>query len=353
VRRFVLAFGIMLATLRVIGLAQGSGPYKIIRKDKVGADGRFDYVYADVAGRRLYIPRMQANPRVTVFNLDTLAPEGEIPNTGGHGVAVDPKSHHGFASSDPVAMWDTRTLKLIKTIEVQGGPDGIHLDPFNDRIWVFSHRPPNATVIDAKTGTVVGTVDLGGAPEEEVSNGKGTLYVDLEDKDKIAVVDAKTLKKTSEYDLAEKGGGPAGLAFDRKHHVLFATCHNPATMVILNSDTGKILETLPIGQGTDGAAFNPNTMEAFSSGGGGELTIIKENSPTSFSVEQNLETMRGAKTLTVDTKTNRVFLIAAEYGPLPTAPPAAPGAKGGRGGRGRFRFPPMVPGSFTILVAGR
>jgi DNA-binding beta-propeller fold protein YncE len=250
-------------------------------------------------------------------------------------------------------MWDTRTLKLIKTIEVQGGPDGIHLDPFNDRIWVFSHRPPNATVIDAKTGTVVGTVDLGGAPEEEVSNGKGTLYVDLEDKDKIAVVDAKTLSKTGEYDLAGKGGGPAGLAFDAKNHILFATCHNPATMVILNSDTGKILDTLPIGQGTDGAAFNPNTMEAFSSGGGGELTIVKENSPTSFSVEQNLETMRGAKTLTVDTKTNRVFLIAAEYGPLPAAPPAAPGAKGGRGGRGRFRFPPMVPGSFTILVASR
>ena len=342
--RFGLRFWIIAAALAVIGLAQESAPYKIIRKDKVGGEGRFDYVYADVAGRRLYIPRMQTDPRVTVFNLDTLAPEGDIPNTGGHGVAVDPKSHHGFASSNPVAMWDTKTLKLLKTIQVQGGPDGIHLDPFNERIWVFSHRPPNATVIDAKTGTVVGTVDLGGAPEEAVSNGHGTIYVDLEDKNKIAIVDAKTLAKTGEYDLAGKGGGPGGLAFDVENHILFATCHNPATMVILNSDTGKILDALPISQGTDGAAFNPNTMEAFSSGGAGELTVIKENSPTSFSVEQNLETMRGAKTLTLDTKTNRILMIAAEFGPPPTPPAGAPQ---------RRVFPPILPDSFTILVAGR
>jgi DNA-binding beta-propeller fold protein YncE len=347
-RRFAVRAGIVLATLAVCGLAQDNGPYKITRKDKVGGEGRFDYVYADVAGRRLYIPRMQENPRVTVFNLDTLAPEGDIPNTGGHGVAVDPRTHHGFASSKPVAMWDTRTLKLIKTIDVEGGPDGIHLDPFNDRIWVFSHRPPNATVIDARTGAIVGTVDLGGAPEEAVSNGMGTIYVDLEDKDKIAVVDAKTLKKTGEYDLAGKGGGPGGLAFDAKNHILFATCHNPATMVILNSDTGKILDALPIGEGTDGAAFNPNTMEAFSSAWSGELTIVKENSPTSFSVEQNLPTMRGAKTLTLDTKTGRIFMIAAEFGPTSPAP-AGTAQNQGR----RRRFAPMIPGSFTILVAAR
>jgi DNA-binding beta-propeller fold protein YncE len=346
-RRFVLTLGALMALTGITGLAQESGPYKILKRDKVGGDGRFDYVYADVAGRRLYIPRMQTNPRVSVFDLDTLAPVGEIPGTGGHGVAVDPVSQHGFASSTPIAMWNTKNLALIKTIDVQGGPDGIHLDPFNNRIWVFSHRAPNATVIDAKDGKVVGTVDLGGAPEEAVSNGKGTLYIALEDKDKIAIVDAKTLTKTGEYDLAGKGGGPAGLAFDAENHILFATCHEPATMVILNSDTGKVLAALPISQGTDGAAFNPNTMEAFSSGGGGELSVIKENSPTSFSVEQTLATMPGAKTLTVDTKTNRVIMIAAEFGPPPTTP--APDANApGRGRRG-----PMLPNSFTILVAGK
>jgi len=248
-------------------------------------------------------------------------------------------------------MWDTKTLALIKTIEVQGGPDGILFDPFNQRVWVFSHRAPNATVINSVDGTVMGTVDLGGAPEQAVTDGKGKLYVDLEDQNKIAVVDAAAMKVTGTYDLAGKGGGPGGLAFDVKNHVLFASCHEPAVMVMVNSDTGKILDTLPIGSGTDGATFNPATMEAFSSNGDGTLTIIKENSPTSFVVEQNLKTMTRAKTLTLDSKTNHILLIAAESAP-PAAPPAGtpPPAAGGRGfGRGGA----MVPGSFTILVVGK
>jgi hypothetical protein len=176
--------------------------------------------------------------------------------------------------------------------------------------------------------------------------------VDLEDMDKIAVVDTKALKVTGTYALEGKGGGPGGLAFDVKNHVLFASCHTPATMVILNSDTGKILDTLPIGTGTDGATFNPNTMEAFSSNGDGTLTVIKENSPTSFVVEQNVTTMRGAKTLTMDTKTNHVLMIAAEYGPPPAPPADAPPPdaqkKGGRGPRA-----PMLPDSFSIVVVGK
>src|SRR6202043_1148023 len=128
--------------------------------------------------------------------------------------------------------WDTKTLATIKTIDVEGGPDGILYDPFNGRVWVFSHRAPNATVINAADGSVVGTVDLGGAPEQAVTDGKGHLYVDIEDKDNIAVVDAKTLKMTKQYDLSGKGGGPAGLAFDVKNHILFAACHDPQTMVI-------------------------------------------------------------------------------------------------------------------------
>ncbi len=345
-RRVVFSFVSMAAILAVNGSAQSGGPYKVLKIDKVGGDGGFDYVYADVAGRRLYIPRSGQNPRVMVYNLDTLAPVGEIPKTGGHGVAVDHKSGHGFASTSPVPMWDTKTLHVTKTIDVQGSPDGIHFDPFNARIWVYSHRPPNATVIDAKAGTVVGTVDLGGGPEEAVSDDRGKIYVDLEDKDKIAVVDAKTLSKTGEFDVAGKCGGPGGLGFDVKNHILFASCHNPATMTIVNAETGKILDALPIGQGTDGAVFNPATMEAFSSNRDGTLTVIKENSPTSFSVEQNLKTMAGAKTLTLDTKTNRILLISAEYGPPPPAPAGAP--KGGRGPR-----PPMLPDSFSIIVVGK
>lgn len=367
-RRYCVAIALAVAMLTMVGLAQqapGAGPYKVLRIAKVGGDGGFDYVYADADGRRLYIPRTGNPARVSVFNLDTLDLVGEIANTNARGAAVDPKSGHGFASSSPVAMWDAKTLAPIKTIDVQGGPDGILFDPFNARVWVWSHRAPNATVINAADGSIAGTFDLGGQPEQAVTDGKGHLYVDLEDKDQIAAVDAKTLTVTAKYDLAGKGGGPGGLAFDVKNGILFATCHNPATMVILNASDGKIITALPIGQGTDGATFNPDTMEAFSSNGDGTLSIIKENSPTSFVVEQNLQTMAGAKTLTLDRKTGHILLIAAEYAPPPaqaTPPPTpatpqpgqgAPGAPpfGGRGGgRGRGQ---LVPGSFSILVVGK
>jgi len=345
-QRFCIAFAIAIAITTFAGLAQKTpnpGPYKVLKTAKVGGAGGFDYVFADDLGRRLYIP-LTGNPgRITVFNLDTLEPVGEVPNTSARGAAVDPKSGHGFGSSKPIVMWDTKTLATIKTIDVEGGPDGILFDPFNGRVWVFSHRAPNATVINAADGSIVGTVDLGGAPEQAVTDGKGHLYVDIEDKDNIAVVDAKTLAVTAHYDLGGKGGGPGGLAFDVKNHILFAACHNPATMVIVNADNGKILATLPIGTGVDGAVFNPHTMEAFSSQFDGTLTVIKENSPTDFVVEQSVQTMRGAKTLTLDGKTNHILLIAAEYGPPPTPPPA-----GGRPGRG-----PMVPDSFTILAVGK
>ncbi|MGH9865422.1 MAG: YncE family protein, partial [Candidatus Acidiferrales bacterium] len=238
-RRFWLAFLAGTAMLASAGFAQQAsigGPYKVLRTAKVGGEGGFDYVYADSAGRRLYVPRPGATgARVTVFNLDSLEPAGEIPNANARGVAVDPKSNHGFASSKPVVMWDTTTLAVIKTTDVDGGPDGILFDPFNERVYIFSHRAPNATVIDATNGSVVGTIDLGGAPEQAVTDGNGHIYVDIEDKDNIAVVDAKAMKVTAHYDLAGKGGGPGGLAFDVKNHILFAACHNPQTMVILNS----------------------------------------------------------------------------------------------------------------------
>ena len=353
-RRVCQGFAAVIAMAVFTVLAQQAptaGPYKVLKTAKVGGDGGFDYVYADDSGRRLYIPRTGATPRIAVFNLDTLEPVGEIPKANARGAAVDPKSNHGFGSSKPVVMWDTKTLATIKTIDVQGNPDGILFDPFNERVWVFSHSQPNATVIDSKDGSVVGTLDLGGAPEQAVTDGKGHLYVDLEDKDKIASVDAKTLKVTAQYDLAGKGGGPGGLAFDVKNHILFATCHDPATMVVLNSENGTILATLPIGSGTDGATFNPKTMEAFSSNGDGTLSVIKENSPTSFVVEQNVQTMTRAKTLTLDSKTNHILLIAAEFGPPPAPPADAPkDAQKKGGGRGRA---PMLPDSFTILVVGK
>ena len=318
-----------------------SGPYRILRTAKVGGTGGFDYVFADAVGRRLYIPRSGQGARVTVFNLDTLEPVGEIPNTNARGVAVDPKSGHGFSSSKPVAMWDTKTLAVLKTIDVQGNPDGILFDPFNQRVWVFSHSAPNATIIDARDGSVVETLDLGGAPEQAVTDGNGHIYVDIEDKDNVAVVDTKALQVTAHYDISEKARVPAGLAFDARNKILFVGCRNTPTMVIMTTE-GKILTALPIGAGVDGAVFNPATMETFSSQGDGTLTVIKEKSPTSFEVVQTVQTKVSGKTLTLDSKTNQIYVIAAEYGLPPTPPPA-----GGRAGRGA-----MIPDSFSILVIG-
>jgi hypothetical protein len=327
--------------------ASTAGPYKVLKTAKVGGEGGYDYIFADVDARRLYVPRGGATGgQLMVFNLDTLESAGGVADVRSGGATVDPKSHHGFSTTKPLTMWDATTLKVIKTIDVDGRPDGILCDSYNARVWVLSHQAPHATVIDAADGTVVKTLDLGGAPEEAVSDGKGTIYVNIADKANIAVVDAKTLTVTAHYDMSEKGTGGSGLAFDAKNHILFAYYRQPApVVVIVNADNGNIITTLPTGMGVDTVAFNPATMEAISAEGAGTMTFIKENSPTSFAVEQTLQTMVGAKTLALDTKTNRIFTMAAEFGP--PAPDAPPGPAG-RPARG-----PMVPGSFSILMVGK
>jgi DNA-binding beta-propeller fold protein YncE len=369
-RRILLFTATAIALFALAALSQSpAGPYKVLKTAKAGGLGGFDYIYSDDAGRKLYIPRGAVQgetpmpARVVVFDLDTLAKVGEIPNTRANGAAVDVKSGHGFASSKPVAMWDTKTLALIKTIDVDPKcqPDGILADAFNQRIYVLSHPSMDATVIDAKDGSVLGTIDLGGAPEQAVADGKGRVYVVIQDKSNVAVIDAKTMKVTAHYDYAEKGSRCNGLALDAKNHVLFAACGQSGTggptppqptMVIMNANDGKIITTLPLAGGSDGAVFNPATMEAFSSHGNGTLTIVKENSPTSFVVEQDLQTMTGAKTLTLDTKTNHIITMAAEYGPPPAPTTPAPDPAKGKGG-GRPARGPMLPDSFSILVVGK
>jgi DNA-binding beta-propeller fold protein YncE len=217
---------------------------------------------------------------------------------------------------------------------------------------VFSHPTKDATVIDSKDGHVIGTIDLGGIPEQGVVDGKGMLYVVLQDaQGGVAVVDTKAMKTTAHYPFGDVGRCN-GLALDDKNHVLFAACGssgNPPTspaapkMVILNAKDGKVLTMLPLAGSSDGAAFNPATMEAFSTHGNGTLTVIKEKNPTTFEVEENLATMNGARTITFDSKTNHILTMSVERGPAPP-PPAA----GGRGGQA-----PVIPGSFTVLVIGK
>ena len=355
--------------MAVAVVAQQAGPYKVLKSAKVGGEGGWDYIFADAAGRRLYIPRgatretaatattpavPAVEARLTIFNLDTLDPAGEIAGIGGNGAAVDPKSGHGFTSDHPqVSMFDTKTKALIKKIDVgMARPDGIHFDAFNQRVYVFSHPTKDATVIDSKDGTVLGTIDLGGVPEQGVADGKGMLYVVMQDAvGSVTAVDVTTMKAVAHYSFVDKGGCN-GLALDVKNQILFAACGrsgNPPVqpaqpmMVIMSARDGKILANLPLAGSSDGAVFNPETMEAFSTQGNGTMTIVKENSPTSFEVEQNLQSMNGARTVTFDSKTGHLFTMSQERGPAPPPPPG-----GGRGQQGT-----VVPGSFTILMVGK
>lgn len=329
------------ALLPASAIAQ-DGPYKVLATTKVGGPGGMDYVFADSDGRKLYVARSGPEGHVAVFDLDTLKQVGDIPKVSAHGATVDSKYGHGIAAAKPVAFFDSKTFGVIKTLDVQGNPDGYLTDPSDDHMYILSHAAPNVSVIDAKDGTILGTIDLGGAPEQAVSDGKGHLYIDLEDKDAIAVVDTKTMKLTGKFDVKSKGGGCAGLAMDVKNEILFATCRDKKNMIIVSAKDGKILADLPTGNGSDGATFNPKTMEVFSSQGDGTLTIVKENSPTSFVVEQTVKTPLRAKTITLDSKTGKLYLITAEYGP------AGPPDASGRPGR-----PAMIPDSFMIVTVGK
>ena len=333
--------------------AQDNGPYKVLKIQLVGGDGGFDYVTADPDGRNLYVARSGVAGHIGVFNLDTLAPVGDIPGTSAHGGAVDTATGHGFATSKPVTMFDAKTFAILKKIDVEGNPDGYLNDPYNHHFYILSHAAPNITVLDDKDGSILGTIDIGGAPEQAATDGRGKIYVDIEDKSAIAVIDANTMKMVGKYDVSSKGGGCAGLALDAKNNVLFAACRDNKNMIILSATDGHIITDLPIGSGSDGATFNPATMEAFSSQGDGTLTVIKENSPTSFSLEQTVATPARAKVLTLDTKTNQVLTITAEYGPVPATPAQAVAPPPGAAAWMRTPRPPMIPGSFQILVIGK
>ncbi len=372
---------VMIALFTSAGLAQtsGDGPYKVLKTAKVGGEGGTDYIYADPVGRRLYITRgaAQAQPatdsrpevpafekRLTIFNLDTLESAGVIPGVGGNGATVCPNTGHGFTSDHPKpSMFDVKTMTLIKTIDVPDrfSADGIYCDTSSDRVYIGSHPTKSLLVVDAKDGSVLGHIDLGGTPEQTIGDGKGTIYQVLQDRPgSVAVIDAKTMKVTKNYPFGDNGGCN-GLALDVKNQILFAACSvigpagtpvdpaNPSQrFVILSAKDGKILDRLPLAGSSDGAAFNPATKEAFSTQGNGTMTIVKEKSATSFEVEQNLKTWpgNGARTIAFDSKTGHLFAMASEAGPPPPPPPAgAPPT--GRGGRGS-----VVPGSFTIIMVG-
>jgi hypothetical protein len=320
--------------------AENADRYHILKKIKLGGDGSWDYLTMDSASRRLYIGR--AN-RVMVVDIDAEKVVGEIPDMQGvHGVTLVSELQKGFITcgkEDLVRVFDLSTLKVTAKLPTGKKPDASLYDPSSKRVFVFNNGTTTATVIDANKSTVLDQIELGGAPESGVADRKGKVYVNLEDKSKIAVIDSKKMKLLSTWSLAP-GEEPTGLAIDSKHRRLFSGCHNKL-MVILDADTGKVVASLPIGKGVDAAGFDPQSQNAFSSNGDGTLTVIHEKDKDAFAVLQNVETQAGARTMALDAKKQQVWLVTA-------TPKEAPEAQ-----KGERRQRTYVPDSFTAIVVGK
>jgi DNA-binding beta-propeller fold protein YncE len=311
--------------------------YHLVRKIPLTGANGWDYLTADSATHRLYVSQ---SSHVVVIDTTTGKVIGDIPDTAGvHGIALDPKTGHGFTSngrSNSVTMFDIKTLKKLGETPVGQGPDAIIFDPASQRVFTFNGQAQTATALDAASGKVIDTVTLPGRPEFPVSDGKGHLYDNIEDKSEIVAIDAKTLQVTHTWSLAP-GDGPSGLAIDRKGRRLFAVCGNQK-MIVMDADTGKVVATPTIGNGPDAAAYDGGAKLVFSPNGeDGTLTVLKQVSPNQYTVVATVTTQSGARTMALDEKTHHIFTVAAQ-----TVPPT-PGENQPRWRRS------YVDGSVTVL----
>jgi DNA-binding beta-propeller fold protein YncE len=332
---------LLLAAGATILAAASVGSYHVKTKFKIGGEGGWDYLIADSDARRLYVSH---GSQVEVLDLDSGAVVGKIPDTPGvHGIALAPELNRGFVSdgrANKVTIFDLKTLKTTGEAATGKNPDAIIYDPASKRVFTFNGGSADATAIDAATGNVAGTIALGGRPEFATADGEGHVYANIEDKSTVVAIDSRQLTAGDPWPLAPCEE-PSGMAIDQKNHRLFIGCHNKM-MAVLDARNGKVVATPPIGDGVDANGFDPATGLAFSSQGDGTLTVVHEDSPDKFSVVQNVQTQRGARTMALDLKTHNVLLSIAEYGPAP-----APTAD-----RPRPR-PSIVPGTFAILVVAQ
>ena len=325
------AAAVLAAAATVLAAATG---YHIVGEVQIGGEGGWDYLTVDSAARRLYVSHAT---HVVVVDLDTNKVVGDIPDTPGvHGIAVAPELGKGFVSSgrvNSVTVFDLKTLKTIATVATGENPDSIRYDAGSARVFAFNGRSKNATAIDAKAVSVAATIALPGKPEFSIADGKGHIYVNIEDTSEIVEIDAAKASVTKKYSLSPCVE-PSGLAFDAKNRRLISVCSN-RLMAISDPDAGKVLATPAIGTGSDGAAFDPGTGYAFSSNGDGTLTVVQQTAGK-WDVAENIATERGARTIAVDEKTHKVYLPTAK-----TAPSTG-------GGRATF-----LPNTFKVLVVGK
>jgi len=311
----------------------------VLRTLPVGGEGAWDYVTCDPEARRLYVPR---STRVLVLDLDGKT-VGEIPATAGvHGVAIARSLDRGYASNgraNTMTVFKLSTLEVIKEVKTTGeNPDAILFDAATSQVFTFNGRGKNATVFDAQTLEVKGTIPMGGKPEFSAADGKGKVYVNVEDTHELLAIDAKKLTVLSRWNLAPVED-PSGLALDVAHNRLFSVGGNKL-MAVVDAATGRLIQTVPIGEGCDGVSFDPGTGCAYAANGEGTVTIVHDYGKGHFTVTATVPTRKGARTLTVDEKTHLLYLPTAEFGPLPEAKP------------GQHARAPMIAGSFQIVVVG-
>jgi YVTN family beta-propeller protein len=315
--------------------------YHLLQKIEVGGEGGWDYLFADADAQRLYVSH---STKVVVVDTKTNKVIGEIANLKGvHGIATAAKFNRGFISDgrdNSVVVFDLKTLKTLSTVKVGKNPDCVIYDAATMRVFAFNRGDSSVSAIDVKTEKVVGTIDLGGHPEFATSEGNGMIFVNLDDKSEVVAFDSRKLEVKNRWPVAP-GEDPSGMAIDRKNHRLFIVCDNKK-MIVMNFDNGKVLAELPIGDGTDAAAFDPNTKLAFSSNGEGTLTVVSEDSADKFSFVEDVKTQRGARTMTVDSKTHKVYTVTAQFGETPAPTKERPNPR-----------PSVIPNSFVILVYGK
>jgi YVTN family beta-propeller protein len=322
------------------GMAKAQGTYHVTAQWKIGGDGGWDYLAMDPVSKLLYVTR---GTHVLVLDTSSGKVKADITGfKGTHGLAFDTSGKFGYITdggANEVAVFDRATNTIVQRVPAGTGPDGIVFEPVTQTVWAFNGRSRNATVIDDSTHQVVATVALPGKPEFPVADGKGSIYDNIEDISQIVHIDAKTHQILAAWPTAPCEG-PSGLAIDREQARLFAVCDG--TMAVVNANTGKVVASPTIGDGPDAARFDAKHQLAFSSNGEGTLTVIKQNSPDSYSVLQNLPTKRGARTMTLDESTGTIYTVTADFGPPPAPTPDRPHPR-----------PSILPDTFVVLVISR
>ena len=315
--------------------------YHVIKKLQLGGEGGWDYLTVDGEARRLYISR---STHVMVVDIDTDKIVGDIPDTQGvHGITIAAELNRGFASNgkaNTAAIFDLKTLKILGQVKTGDNPDAILYDTATKRVFTFNGHSKDVTAFDAASGEVISTIPLGGKPEFAAADGKGKVYVNIEDTNEVVEIDSRKLSLTKRYSL-KPCEEPTGMGFDVEHHRVYSGCHNKV-MTILDTETGKVIAVVPIGAGVDGNGFDPKRGLAFSANGEGTLTVVRESAPGKFEVAEIVTTQSGARTMVIDPNTHNIYLPVAQFSPQATS--TAEGSK---------VRPTMIKGSFEVLVVGK